>query len=424
MTDRKTKLLLERQRNFAVAAVLLAMLTSATLFALADPDQARPRVPASLWVCSFNIQFLGVFEGRDNSGVCRHPQGKCRDNEALARLLQKENCDIVVIQELDAPPSETFLARSQLTKFPMLDRSKYALLDARQKAQLRADPNFEFRAFPDGTPIKPVDKVDFFFNEMIKAGYPAYILSEEDTGPGTSHSNGTATEWYVTFFKPDKVDVAGDLPHGFISDKRFGPKDWQRTPYAFPFRTKNGKSDFVLISVHYQPDSGPANEARRKQEIGATKTWIDANNQTEKDFLILGDMNIESRDELARVSPYTSLNDACAATNTNTRVGSTKPYDHVLFEPGATSERELPRELPTGTARVPNFAVINLIAQMENRWNQMHPREPYPGGSRRPGQVSLYVHDRFRVEYSDHHPVKFKMLNPAQDDDPSAAVRR
>ena len=82
---------------------------------------------------------------------------------------------------------------------------------------------------------------------------------------------------------------------------------------------------------------------RRKHELAAIASWIDANDDQEQDFIILGDINIEDSAELHEVIPegYISLNDERRRTNTliNDAPGNgAKPYDHVMYGPEFTSE--------------------------------------------------------------------------------------
>lgn len=343
----------------------------------------KPRFP-ELTVCSFNIQFLGSFANRDNEG--------------LARLTQSEKCDIVVIQELNAAPAESFLDKNY----------------------------FPFQSFPDSTgrkaypmsellppkPITPSPKSTVFFQAMAKAGFKSFILSPENTGPQINRVNSSAAEWWVTFYKKSRVNVATDLPHGFLSDALIGEREFERTPYAFPFRTKEGNFDFVLISVHLMPGDGPKQRARRAEELKGIYNWVDQNSEIERDYIILGDMNIEDKKELdVAQMDWLSLNDACVPTNTNPKPDSAKPYDHVMINPYWTTEYEIPSQ--------DNFTVVDLRHKMAKRWAKLHPGEPYPGGTKldEPGNIEGYVHDRFRTEYSDHHLVKFKITVPRFDDD-------
>jgi hypothetical protein len=169
---------------------------------------------------------------------------------------------------------------------------------------------------------------------------------------------------------------------------------WGRLPYAFALRTTDSRADFVLISVHLKPGSSRAEEARRKHELASIGAWIDANDAVEKDFIILGDMNIEDAEELGIATPvgFVSLNDECCPTNTK----GNKPYDHVLFRPAFTREIDLGFDL----------AVVDLVAAMRPFWTVA---APYPGDP--------YDHNEFRQHYSDHHPVVFRVNVAGVDDD-------
>ncbi|HKQ48638.1 MAG TPA: endonuclease/exonuclease/phosphatase family protein [Phycisphaerae bacterium] len=301
----------------------------------------------SISVCSFNIQFVG--------------QSYRRRDSTLAEVVRDH--DIVVVQEIIAPP------------FP--------------------------GKFPDGTAFEPDPQTGAFFGAMTSLGFD-YWLSEEDTGTGDdNHDNGPATEWWAAFYKKEVVNRATDLPHGFLADDRTNHPDFERVPYAFSFRSQNGNLDFVLISVHLKPDAGTANENRRKHELSAIATWIDEHDDgAEKDFIILGDMNIQSQAELEEIIPdeFTSLNDECRDTATSTN--QDKPYDHVMFRPAHTSEIDAGFDLK----------VINLIdvIPVMNRWNDND--GAFPG-------KPTYDHDRFRAYFSDHHPVSFRLTIPADGDD-------
>ncbi len=101
-------------------------------------------------ICSFNIQFLGNFNKRDDP--------------ALGAILA--GFDIVVVQELVSPPYEG--------------------------------------EFPNGDEFKPDAQSAEFFDVMTALGFE-YELSVEDTGTGdTIHKNGSSTEWWVVFYKPDR----------------------------------------------------------------------------------------------------------------------------------------------------------------------------------------------------------------------------
>ena len=313
----------------------------ATVFILnGDATAQQP-----LRIVSFNIQFLGHFKDKEHA--------------ALASVLAPY--DIVIIQELVAPP------------YP--------------------------GDFPDGDPFKPDPQAAEFFDAMTDLGF-AYVLSEEDTGTGPANrKNNSATEWWVAFYKPETVNVTQSAPSGFLADDRSDHDDYERVPYAFAFEEQSGGVDFILISVHLRPGSNTADRNRRAQELGAIATWIDDHDTVEKDFIILGDMNIQTCVELADVMPagYASLNDGCAPTNTTP--SNPRPYDHVLYHETHTGpEIDLTFELE----------VIDLITLMQPIWEAVTD-EPYPGDP--------YVHNEFRTHYSDHHPIEFRIQTGLPDDD-------
>lgn len=329
--------------------LLVAVVTGIGALFGAPPSSATA---STIKVCSFNVQFLGS-SGR-------------RRNAALATLLK--DCDIAVIQEVIAPPFAG--------------------------------------TFPDGTAFRPVPKVGAFFGAMKSLGF-VYVLSEEDTGTGDRiHLNSTGTEWYVAFYKEDQVKPAEDLPHGFLANQRGDHGDYERVPYAFSFRTADKNLDFVLISVHLKPNKDGASAARRKHELASIAGWIETQDAQERDFIILGDMNIEDAEELGDATPegYESLNDECRQTNTNKREGAGKPYDHVMYR--ADDSPEIDTEF--------DFKVVDLIEAVRDDWNQKDGK--FPGGTKE-DPAETYNHNRFRAHYSDHHPVVFQFEVPDEDDD-------
>jgi len=326
-----------RARGILSAGIVVALVSSGTLLVGAQPFD-------ELWIASFNIQFLGTSSKRDNA--------------ALASLFAQH--DIVVVQELVAAPIEG--------------------------------------TFPDGGAFRVDPEAADFVQEMENLGFQ-WVLSPEDTGPGANnHTNAFTTEWWITFFNPTTVRVAEDLPIGFLSEDRTANAQFDRVPFAFPFRTANGGLDFVLISVHLNPDDDDAGVARRREEVSAVAAWIGQHQQTERDFIILGDMNFQDCDEMHAALPtgFESVNDGCLPTNTHTGAGKAKPFDHVLFRRADTTELDLEA----------GFFVIDLIEEMRPFWNGpgAYPGEPYD-------------HNRFRAVYSDHDPVDFVMSIPAADDD-------
>ncbi|MFC2083100.1 endonuclease/exonuclease/phosphatase family protein [Candidatus Bipolaricaulota bacterium] len=319
--------------------VLVFLVSCASLPGEESSTQSEP-----LSICSFNIRFLGLYKEID------------RDDVGLARLLR--SFDIVVVQELVAPPIDV--------------------------------------TYPDGDTDPADPEAKEFFDAMEAEGF-SFWLSEEDTGTNDNiHQAGSGTEWWVAFYRPETVEMAPDLPNGFLADDRSNHDDYERVPYAFSFRTLDGLLDFVLISVHLQPDDSSADMARRKHEIESVVGWIGGGNTSEEDFIILGDMNTKDCGELASFTPdgYASLNATCETTNT--KPDKPRPYDHVLYKTDGSSDVD--------TAY--GFHVISLVQEMESAWSS---GSPYPGNP--------YAHDSFYQNYSDHNPVHFQLIPSSVDDD-------
>lgn len=334
------------RRSRARHATLVALFLSGCSRTDAGPQTAHPVEPdtvrdyqpqtESRILCSFNIQFLGNFRRRDNA--------------SLADVVQQ--CDVVAVQELVAPPvSQTFADRT-----------------------VNADP-----------------EAHAFVEEMSRQGFH-WILSEEDTGPGEkNHLASAATEWYITFYRPERVTPAPELPRGFLARDRTANRRWDRVPYAFPFRVTGGRFDFVLVSVHLHPK--PKGMERRRQELKAVEDWIRDHSGAEKDFFVLGDMNLQNCTELEAAMPASlaSLNDNCLATNTNPNSG--KPYDHVMYTSSAAAHIDHGLGMLVG----------NIVAAMRERGSYRLPE---------------YDHTVFRGTFSDHAPVAFRILKVKKDEDP------
>src|SRR5262245_58566849 len=88
-------------KKFRVSAVI-ALLAGLPAFSQETPPTPAETPVETIEICSFNIQFLGSFEKRDN--------------QALAELMKEEACDIVVVQELVAPPAYDFLKKNHLVE--------------------------------------------------------------------------------------------------------------------------------------------------------------------------------------------------------------------------------------------------------------------------------------------------------------------
>jgi hypothetical protein len=251
--------------------------------------------------------------------------------------------------------------------------------------------------FPNsGNPFRPSAQVTDFFQQMIAQGYDGYWLSEQDSGMSeTNENNGSATEWWAVFYRSSEWSEARDLPYGFLAEDVTANPEFDRVPFAFSFRHRTGKFDFVGINVHLRPGASADSKTRRNVELTGISQWIEKHKQknVEKDYFVIGDFNIEDSKELENHLTISTLNQNWQSLNetaflmTNTNVNGPKPYDHVFYFPELTAEIIGQEKLQ----------IINLIQEMKPFWSL---DRPYPGDP--------YDHNLFRTHFSDHHPIKFQ----------------
>ncbi len=292
----------------------------------------------TLNICSFNIQFLGHF--------------KDRNNEFLAEVLSP--FDIVVIQEMVAPPMDG--------------------------------------VYPNGLAYKQDLESASFVKEMTKQGFQ-YWLSEEDTGPSRNHLVSTASEWWISFYRPDKVIPDSSRAYGFLSKIRAANPTFERVPYAFPFSSIDGTSNFTLISTHLRPGDGSEDIKKRNQEINGVVDWIKKQTESNRDYYLLGDCNIYTQSELKPFSEieFNSLNSDFHSTNTKMYedISKGKAYDHVFYTKHCAEEI-----LPS------SFTVVDLFGLVQKAGMTYTP----------------YNHDQFRTTFSDHVPISYQIITGKDSD--------
>ena len=335
-------------------------------FLIALPAFSCTKGDGKIAVGSFNVKWVGYYEAE-------------RDNEGLASLMK--NCDVVVIQELVAPPDVTRIGKP--VNWPT-DRGV---------------------RYPNGKKLKFDKGATDFFEAMVAAGFDRFVLSEEDTGPGDkNHKNSASTEWFVAFYKSARLispwDEGGSAMKrgGYLACDLTANADYERVPFAFPFKTRKGL-DFVLISVHLKPDGGKGPRARRAEELTAIAGYIERNSRGaggEKDWFILGDMNIQSCKELEEIIPakFVSLNDECRDTVPSK---ADRPYDHVMYRPDLTNIADMRYDM----------VVQDIVSAVRHRWSVVG-NGPYPG--------EPYKSRIFPKYFSDHNPVDFQ-INDGPDQD-------
>ncbi|WP_373031432.1 hypothetical protein [Sulfurovum sp.] len=282
---------------------------------------------ADVNISTFNIKWLGYSKDRDNTGI--------------AKVLSDGRRDVVFIQELVAPPVPVKVS--------------------------------------DTKTIKADKEVAAFFNAMKAEGYD-YVLSSEDTGTGDKiHTNSAATEWFVAFYKSDKLSL---VDSGFVADDRSNNDNYERVPYYFTFKANDGM-DFTVVSMHLQPGKKHADADRRYHELQSLVSWVfaQAAKDPERDYILLGDMNVYDCDVLDR-----RLDDLFVLANKeclNSNLKRTEPYDQVLYIEAYTD--------------ISDYTVIDLY-------------EIFNIPSSTPNKEVI-------AKYSDHHPVFFTVVGMGDDDE-------
>lgn len=326
---------------FGVCSFVSACSSVAQVASTLEPDSVPEKEVFydTISICSFNIQFLGHFKDRNDT--------------LLGQLLM--DYDIVVVQEMVAPPVSGI--------------------------------------YPDGNGYDADNESERFHTMMLKNGFNSW-MSDEDTGPTKNHTNSSASEWWIAYYKQNIVpDTLDNEPYGFLSDTLVGNSVFKRVPYSFAFQSSDRASNFNLISVHLNPGGSSKEGLIRVKEFAGIKEWIETEKTSNCDFFILGDCNIEDKDELNSIeeivfkNDFISLNDVCYSTNTKMYEDSLKgkPYDHVFVN--SCLEEDLVEN---------SFHVFDLEAYLKNLGLR---DEFFP-----------YDHNYFRTRLSDHVPVEFKLV--------------
>jgi outer membrane protein OmpA-like peptidoglycan-associated protein len=294
-------------------------------------------------ICSFNIKFLGHY--------------KNRENQILSEILKPY--DVVVVQEMVSPPVSGI--------FPSNKQSYQADIESKD-----------------------------FVDAMQKQGF-SYWLSTEDTGPTKNHVKTTASEWWITFYRNNKIIPDSSRFYGFLDNTLAGNTKFERVPFCMPFKSLDNRSTFSLISLHLKPGNGKPARKRRSNEIKTVFDWVGSQPELNKDFIVLGDCNIYKKEEFEKYESegVFSLNKNCKSTNTKKYEDEEKgkPYDHVFYN--TFSENEIIKS---------SFDVVDIMAIIKQlNTHEIFPYEPYD-------------HDIFSTRFSDHTPVSFNYVLGVDND--------
>jgi endonuclease/exonuclease/phosphatase family metal-dependent hydrolase len=144
----------------------------------------------------------------------------------------------------------------------------------------------------------------------------------------------TSKEQYAYLYNTQKIELIG-TPYTYPEPA--GNDMFHREPYVSEFKAKNGNFDFVLITIHTDPDTAT-------QEINDLPKVVDdakGRYQGEGDFIIAGDLNAdcssfdEDSSSLLRSSDYlwvinNSIDTTTKATNCT--------YDRIILTSQATTD--------------------------------------------------------------------------------------
>ena len=293
-----------------------------------------------LTICSFNIKWLGHYTRKKH--------------QALANMMA--DYDMVIVQELMDPPVALQLP---------------------------------------GRSIEADEHSAQFFQFMEGHGF-RWALSESGTGKPEPPGGGNAQEWPAVFYRDDEVRFV-DEQSSFLSSQTIENTVFDRVPYAFHFAAHDGSMDFTVINSHLTQGRSSVNATERQAELNAIARWCAQTTAAtnERDFLIVGDLNLKDQVETMALLPagFAALNsNGTSTTMSNTNGGS--PYDNVLYQTSATAN-----DLVLGNSQ---FTVLDLRVLANTHWDV--PGSPPTG-------------DDFSILFSDHKPVVFEMRYGAQDDD-------
>lgn len=142
----------------------------------------------------------------------------------------------------------------------------------------------------------------------------------------------TSKEQYAYIFNTQTIQVMG-TPYVYPDSNDI----FQREPYVAEFKAKNGNFDFVLITIHTDPDTA-------NQEINdLPKVVEDAKSkyQGEGDFIILGDLNADcdyfkesSQSPLRTNGYYWIINNSVDTTTKSTDC----TYDRIIITTPALTD--------------------------------------------------------------------------------------
>ncbi len=159
------------------------------------------------------------------------------------------------------------------------------------------------------------DSVNIVFSDMEHYDY----IASDRLGRTSSK------EQYAYFYSTQRLQVIGS-PYTYPD-----PDDlFQREPYVAEFRSRNGNFDFVLITIHTDPDTA----TQEINDLPAVVEDAKRRYQGEGDFIIMGDLNADCAyfDENGQ-SPLRSSDYIWVINNSvdTTTKGTVCTYDRIIL---------------------------------------------------------------------------------------------
>jgi predicted extracellular nuclease len=269
-------------RNFIVS-VACAGLTAVIVL----PEGSAAQKSVQLRVGSWNIEHLGDPKARRGSG-----EGVLQQPKDLARYIRYADLDLLALQEItadaDAPDG-----------FPKKYRTNSILTKTFEQLNKSAGHDWKHILFPK---MKPAD-----------------------TG-----------QWVGVAWNSAAVKPAGNIFQVPVSHARSSQDSnrWDRNLHGMMFTAGKGKTDFVVLVVHLKASASASFAKHRGEEIGEfVKKTADLHKAFpgEKDFVVLGDTNIQDAGEPAvkalEQAGFVDLNKSDLDTHT---AKGTQPFGRVF----------------------------------------------------------------------------------------------
>ncbi|MDL1978325.1 MAG: endonuclease/exonuclease/phosphatase family protein [Deltaproteobacteria bacterium] len=170
------------------------------------------------------------------------------------------------------------------------------------------------------------------------------------TGPRLGRT--TSKEQYAFMYRTSTIEPVGDT---YTYKEPGGTDPFHREPFIGKFRSRLGRFDFVLITVHTDPDEATA-------EICSLDTVLDdarIQYPDEGDFIILGDLNADCRYyNESEPNPIPGTLWLIPDTADTTVKSTVCTYDRIII----TSEAD---EDHTGTSEVYRFDTVHDLTNTQ-----------------------------------------------------------